>query len=100
MRSLDHVAICVTDIQKSIEWYQEKYEEVYEIYSDDTWGMIEIGRVKIALILEGSHSPHIAIRQNTSIPPEAKTHRDNSRYIYDTDPDGNVIERIWWPNGI
>ena len=62
--------------------------------------MVEVGRVKIALILKGTHPPHLALTQKCPIPPDAKRHRDGSRYIYDTDPDGNVIERIWWPHGI
>ena len=98
MLHLDHVAICVTDVQAAVDWYTDKYD-CLEVYSDDSWGMVEIGSLKIAFILKGTHPPHIALKQDTAVPDEAKLHRDGSRYIYDTDPDGNVIERIWWPDG-
>ena len=94
---LDHVAIRVTDIRRAVDWYLDKYD-ASEVFSDDTWGMIEINGIKIAFILEDSHPPHIAFTQFSKVPAEAKRHRDGSWYIYDRDPDGNVIERIWWPS--
>ena len=94
---LDHVAIKVSNIKQSIAWYLENYEDARELYSDMSWGMIEIGDIKIALVIGDTHPPHIGIRQCTSIPECAKKHRDGSYYIYEKDPDGNVIEKIWWP---
>ena len=96
MTQLDHIAVCVTDVQASVDWYIDTYD-ASEIYSDASWGMVVIGSVKIALILKGTHPPHIALTQRCPVPIDAKQHRDGSRYIYDTDPDGNIIERIWWP---
>lgn len=93
----DHAAVVVKDIKVSEKWYLDNYENTSIIYADDTWAMLEIDGVKIALVLEGTHPPHIAIRQMSPVPANAKRHRDLTYYIYDTDPDGNVIERIWWP---
>ena len=93
----DHAAIVVKDIAVSEAWYLENYDNALVIYSDATWGMLEIDGVKLALVLEGTHPPHIAIRQTSPVPDEAKQHRDLTYYIYDKDPDGNVIEKIWYP---
>jgi catechol 2,3-dioxygenase-like lactoylglutathione lyase family enzyme len=94
---LDHVAIKVSNIKQSIAWYLENYKDAHEIYSDMSWGMIEIGDIKIAFVIDDTHPPHIGIRQHTCIPEYAKQHRDGSYYVYEKDPDGNVIEKIWWP---
>jgi catechol 2,3-dioxygenase-like lactoylglutathione lyase family enzyme len=94
---LDHIAINVTDIQRSIDWYQTEFNAIIE-YSDETWAILKIGTVKLALTLASQHKPHIAFTQDK--PPldytKIKTHRDGSTYIYVDDPDGNVIEKIWW----
>ena len=94
----DHVAFEVKDVKVSVAWYLENYEDSCVIYSDDTWGMVAIDGVKIALVLEGTHPSHVAIRQTCPVPPEAKRHRDLTYYVYDKDPDGNTIERIWYPH--
>jgi len=95
----DHVAVCVTNLKRSISWYCNKYENVSILYEDETWALLKIEDVKVAFILNNIHPPHIAFSQISNIPPEAKMHRDGSYYIYDKDPDGNVVERIWWPDG-
>ena len=93
---LDHVASVVSDIDRSIKWYAEKFDNFKVLYQDETLGMIDIDGAKIAFVLADMHPPHIAIEQKSDVPEDARMHRDGSYYIYDEDPDGNVIERIWW----
>jgi len=94
--SLDHIAINVTDINKSVAWYVKEFDAVLE-YQDETWAMLDIDGTKLALTLEHQHKPHIAFKQySVPLPEGVKMHRDGSRYIYINDPDGNVIEKIWW----
>ena len=93
---LDHIALNVTNIQSSIEWYQAQLNASVE-YADESWAMLKIGSTKIALTIASQHKPHIAFAQHTPIPDnKIKMHRDGSKYIYIEDPDGNVIEKIWW----
>ena len=56
---LDHIAITVKDIEKSIKWYTRKFNASV-LYKDETWGMLEIGGTKIALTLKSQHPPHFA----------------------------------------
>jgi catechol 2,3-dioxygenase-like lactoylglutathione lyase family enzyme len=98
---LDHIAIEVDDIDEAIEWYENMLNASI-IYSDKTWGMLEVHGIKIALILRCTHPPHIAfsVKKIKDLPcdvDDVKTHRDKSKYTYIKDPSGNVIEFIYWP---
>ena len=96
---LHHVAINVSDIKKSVEWYVKNMSAKVE-YQDDTWAMLGFGDVKMALTVASQHPPHIGFEvssieelgENIKI----KTHRDGSHYLYLEDPDGNVLEKIYW----
>ncbi len=96
---IDHIAINVQNVKNSAEWYQNNFG--FEIkYIDETWAMLELGNQKLALTIPGQHPPHIAIRVNSlnDFPNgEFKYHRDGSAYLYDKDPDGNVVEYIHYP---
>ena len=90
-----------SDIDKSVSWYKSFLNCTVE-YSDDTWAMLECNGTKIALVKEGTHPPHIAFKVESSIkiPCEKfmiKKHRDGSSYYYGTDPDGNIIEWVAYP---
>ena len=96
---LDHIAINVTNIEESVCWYS-KSMNFETIYQDDTWALLKNGDLKLALTLPNHHPPHIAIRVNDlSQIPDGKIgeHRDGSKYLYQKDPDGNVIEWIYYP---
>jgi catechol-2,3-dioxygenase len=46
------------------------------------------------------HPPHIGFEvssyEDLGENVEIKTHRDGSHYLYLEDPDGNVLEKIYW----
>tara|TARA_R100000008_G_C3565951_1_gene159151 strand:+ start:757 stop:1059 length:303 start_codon:yes stop_codon:yes gene_type:complete len=92
--NFDHVAINVRDMEKSVNWYTAKFK-AETLYRDDTWSMLKLGDIKIALVLSSSHPPHFAFRVDSvdKIPSnEMYVHRDASIYSYIEDPDGNVLE--------
>ena len=98
----DHVAINVADIARSVAWYQEKLgAEV--LYQDATWGFVRVGGAKLALTLKDQHPAHVAFDVGDNPPDEffkgAKTHRDGSVSKYVSDPDGNSVEWIHYPDG-
>ncbi len=96
----DHVAVSVSDITRSVEWYKEKLK-VKVLYQDETWAFLEAEGVKIALVLPDQHPGHLAFNVGPNPSPDfmkhAKTHRDGSLSQYVIDPDGNSIEWIHYP---
>lgn len=96
---LDHIAINVKDIQKSINWYVTRLSATVD-YCDTTWAMLDCSGTKVALTISDQHPPHIGFTVDNieDLPGPAKYHRDGSAYVYKEDPDGNTVEYIYWPN--
>jgi catechol-2,3-dioxygenase len=96
----DHIAVNVTRIDPAVEWYTNQLG-ARVLYQDKTWAMLEAGGVKIALTLSSQHPGHIAFDIGATPTEEfmrkAKRHRDGSFSRYVTDPDGNAIEWIHYP---
>ena len=96
----DHVAVNVADVARSVDWYRAKLgAEV--LYQDESWAFLLAGGVKIALTVADQHPPHFAFDVGPNPPEEffkaAKVHRDGSISRYVSDPDGNAIEWIHYP---
>jgi catechol-2,3-dioxygenase len=100
--NFDHVAINVADIARSVDWYKAQVgAEV--LYQDSSWAFLRVGGTKLALTLPNQHPPHVAFDVGPN-PPEtffkgAKVHRDGTVSRYVSDPDGNAIEWIHYPEG-
>jgi len=91
MDSIDHIAIQVSDINKAVKSYTDKFDcEV--IYIDTTWAMLKFDNINLALVIPTEHPPHIAfIDHNVK---EGVIHRDGSEAKYEDDGFGNTIEKI------
>ena len=100
MMKFDHVAINVADIAKSVAWYTERVGAKV-LYQDDTWGLVEVGGVKLALTILNQHPAHVAFdlgaEPGEDLFRKGKTHRDGSISYYVNDPDGNAVEFIHYP---
>ena len=91
---IDHIAIQVKNIKKSIDWYIKKFK-CKKIYSDKTWALLEFKNIKIALVIKEEHPYHFAvIDDKIDLDIEAKKHRDESISKYISDLDNNKIELI------
>tara|TARA_R100001510_G_C7525854_1_gene119396 strand:- start:19 stop:327 length:309 start_codon:yes stop_codon:yes gene_type:complete len=91
---LHHVAIQVTDIPTSVDFYKMTFNAKVE-YQDDTWALLNVrSRTRLALVLKSKHPPHIAfVSKIASLYKNSLvTHRDGTRSKYINDPSGNVIE--------
>jgi len=99
---VDHIAINVANVRKSVKWYQEKFDARIR-YVDETWASLMVGDVNIALTVKNQHPPHLAftLERLSDFPEgeEIKYHRDGSAYLYIEDDDGNTIEYVYWPGG-
>ncbi|HIL25852.1 MAG TPA: VOC family protein [Nitrospinaceae bacterium] len=96
---LDHVALNVNNVNDSASWYIENLGADV-IYADDTWAMLQVGDSKIALTVASQHPPHLGfvVEKLSDIPcNDPAYHRDGSAYLYMTDPDGNTIEFLYYP---
>jgi hypothetical protein len=91
---IDHIAIESINIKKSVNWYMETFDCDLK-YQDDSWALLGFKNLALALVTPGQHPPHFAV-VDTSVGnfKVAKVHRDGVRYVYNTDPDKNVIELI------
>ena len=101
MTKIDHIAIQVSNLFESVDWYVKNFNSQI-LYSDDTWAMLLVGNTKLALTIPEQHPPHIAfeVESLSEFPcadSEIKEHRDGSKYLYVNDPSGNVIEYIYYP---
>ena len=91
---IDHIAIQVNDIKKSLNWYLKNFR-CKKIYSDNTWAFIEFNNIKLALVKKEEHPFHFAVvDDNIDMEKDIKKHRDNSISKYIDDPDKNKIELI------
>ncbi len=103
---LDHVAVTASDIDQSVQWYTKQFGATV-LYQDKTWAFLQVGGNKLALVTPGQHPPHVAF----SVPADQLTqasaaanisidkHRDGTKGIYLTDPNGNAVELISYPPG-
>lgn len=89
---LDHVAVHVASIAEAVEWYTRTLR-CRVAYRDDTWALLEFANLRLALMAEGRHPPHLAVAR-----PDAERfgllqpHRDGTRSVYLADPAGNAVE--------
>ncbi len=103
---LDHVAVPSADIAASVRWYVEALGASV-LYQDNTWAFLRLGQGKIALVTPSQHPPHTAVRIDEEALIKAATaagkpidsHRDGTKGIYVSDPDGNQVELICYPPG-
>jgi catechol 2,3-dioxygenase-like lactoylglutathione lyase family enzyme len=91
---IDHIAIQVNDIEKSLEWYTKNFK-CNKIYFDNSWAFIEFDNVKLALVSKDEHPNHFAILDQKLLKDDKVVeHRDGSRSKYIKDINGNYIELI------
>ncbi|MBU6451939.1 MAG: VOC family protein [Cyanobacteria bacterium REEB67] len=89
---IDHIAIEVQDLDKTVEFYLQTFKAKV-IYRDDTWAFLRFANIKLAFVVPSQHPPHIAfISERAEEFGQLKTHRDGTRSIYVKDPSDNTIE--------
>jgi catechol 2,3-dioxygenase-like lactoylglutathione lyase family enzyme len=94
LNRIDHIAIPVTDIASSVDWYLNHFQCEVK-YQDATWALLGFANVQLALVIPEQHPAHLGF-----VTPEAekfgalKTHRDGTRSCYVRDPAGNSIEML------
>lgn len=91
-KAIDHIAITVDDIAKTVDWYCQRFECTID-YQDETWALLGFENIKLAFVLAKDHPPHIAFRApEKELTAHLSKRRDGERSYYDKDCAGNVIE--------
>ena len=99
MKTVDHIAVLVENLEVSQKWY-EKVCGAELIFDDFKYKRMQLNNTTIALIDKKHYEyAHIGlIVENYNDLPlnegEVVQHRDGTTGCYMTDPDGNVVELI------
>lgn len=102
----DHIAIKTKDVATSVEFYKRNFDGVEVLHEDETWGLLNVGGMKIALVTQGEHPPHISFRVDmkeefeeyaAKMNGKIKVHRDRSESFYFKDDSDNAVEIVWYP---
>jgi len=101
MKTIDHIAILVEDLEKSQQWY-EKNCHAELVFSDYKYKRMKMNNTTIALIDKNHYEyAHIGIivEKYSDLPSslgQLQKHRDGTTGCYVKDPDGNVVEFIYY----
>jgi catechol-2,3-dioxygenase len=104
----DHVAFVVKNVAEAVNFYTSTFQDVEVLYLDESWAFITVGGTKIAFVIAEQHPPHLAMRIDERVSFEAaamqhgkkiSVHRDLSESFYFSDPSGNMIEVMFYPEG-
>ena len=99
---IDHIAIRTKNIDKMQKWYEDNLDAVVETKMDH-YVRLSMENTIISLIdYERYQYSHLGVLVDKWEQLPAKgvrtTHRDGSIGVYCFDPEGNVIEYIWYPD--
>jgi catechol 2,3-dioxygenase-like lactoylglutathione lyase family enzyme len=109
--NFDHVAFNCNNISETVKWYFKNLDAKV-LYEDESWGLVQIGDLKVAFVLPGKHPEHTAIRVKDRNTLEAHRqkfiskgvhcseicpHRDGTASFYLTTPNKQVFEWIIYP---
>jgi len=101
MKIVDHIAVLVKDLEVSQKWYENNCDAEL-VFEDHKYKRMAMGNVMIALI-DKKHYEHAhfgILVQNYGDLPSNKGkivhHRDGTTGCYVKDPDGNVVEFIYY----
>jgi catechol 2,3-dioxygenase-like lactoylglutathione lyase family enzyme len=101
---IDHIAVLVDNLDVSQAWY-EKHCKATLIFKDHKYRRMKMNNTTIALISKKHYEyAHIGLlvedKHNFPKDGEVVEHRDGTTGCYLKDPDGNVIEYIYYSDKI
>ena len=101
MKTIDHIAVLVENLEVSQKWY-EKNCGAELVFEDYKYKRMAMGNVTVALIDKKHYQYNhigIACKKYADLPTdkgELVHHRDGTTGCYVKDPDGNVVEFIYY----
>ena len=100
MKTVDHIAILVEDLEISQKWYEENCNAKL-IFEDHKYKRMKMNNTTIALI-DKKHYQHahfgilVDCVKEFPIGGDVVMHRDGTTGCYIKDPDGNMVEFIYY----
>jgi len=101
MKTVDHIAVLVENLDVSQKWYEENCNAEL-VFEDYKYRRMQMNNVTIAII-DKKHYEHahfgILVQDYANLPSdkgEIVHHRDGTTGCYVKDPDGNVVEFIYY----
>ena len=100
MKTIDHVALLVEDLDVAQKWYEERLDAVCE-YSTDSYRRMRFNNTTVALTSKHRYAYNhigILVKRKENLPEEGEwvEHRDGTIGVYTFDPDGHCVEYIWY----
>ncbi len=104
MKTIDHIALLVENLDESRKWYEDNLDAVC-VYDDKFYKRMQVSNTTIALICKNRYDHnHVGILVNNKedLPLEGKRikHRDGTIGVYTFDNSGYCIEFIYYPNEV
>ena len=100
MKTVDHIALLVEDLEESQKWYEENLEAVC-VFDDKFYKRMQVSNTTIALISKDRYEHnHVGILVNSvdDLPKDGKRveHRDGTIGVYTFDNSGYCVEFIYY----
>lgn len=91
---INHVAINVADLEKSINWYQSSFT-CELIAKEKTQAVLQFANLRLVLVLPSLEPAHVAYeRQDAATLGELRDRFGGIRSTFLADPTGNMLEII------
>jgi len=92
LSKVDHVAVNVVDLEKSIKWYQMSFD--CELLSrEKTQAVLQFANIRLVLTLPSLEPSHLAYeRIDAAALGELRERGEGIRSTFLSDPTGNVVE--------
>jgi catechol 2,3-dioxygenase-like lactoylglutathione lyase family enzyme len=91
---IDHVAVAVADIERSVHWYTTSFSCEVE-RQEKTYAILRFANMKLVLVLPSQQKWHVGYKKNDAASFGEITERtDGIRSTFVADPTGNIVELI------
>jgi len=100
MKTIDHIALLVDDLEESQKWYEDNLDAVC-VFDDKFYKRMKVSNTTIALICKNRYEyNHVAILVDNveELPKDGKrvAHRDGTIGVYTFDNSGHCVEFIYY----
>ncbi len=104
MKTIDHIALLVEDLDESQKWYEENLHAICAFH-DKYYRRMQVSNTTIALICKNRYDYNhvgILVDNEEDLPQDGKRieHRDGTIGVYVFDNSGYCVEFIYYSNEV